>query len=80
MDEYQKRLIDPATAEEIRGKILDNRSQNTSAYDPDGLESPETLVLSSVPLVHRLPRIQARNVSYINSGSFRHGYFADDHY
>lgn len=49
MDEYQKRLIDSATAEKIRGKILDDRSQNTSAYDPDGIETPETLVPSTLP-------------------------------
>jgi gamma-glutamyltranspeptidase/glutathione hydrolase len=42
MDEYQELLVDDATADEIRGKILDYRTQNPSAYDPEGLESLET--------------------------------------
>ncbi|RJE27294.1 gamma-glutamyltranspeptidase [Aspergillus sclerotialis] len=42
LDTYQKELVSHATADETRRKILDNQTQNTSAYDPDGLESLET--------------------------------------
>ncbi|PGG97595.1 gamma-glutamyltransferase [Polytolypa hystricis UAMH7299] len=42
LDEYQKTMVSDATAKAIRGKISDNRTQNVSAYNPDGLESLET--------------------------------------
>ena len=66
MDKYQERLVDPATGEEIRRKILDCQTQNTSAYDPDGIESLETLVLWNVPWVHRL-HISRHGTSHIST-------------
>lgn len=42
MDEYQRNIVSKAAAREIHSKILDYTTQNTSAYDPDGLESLET--------------------------------------
>ncbi|KAJ4300911.1 hypothetical protein N0V90_002999 [Kalmusia sp. IMI 367209] len=42
IDEYQEDMISAATAAEIRSKISDTRTFNTSYYDPKGLESLET--------------------------------------
>ncbi|KAJ4024687.1 hypothetical protein NW766_000927 [Fusarium irregulare] len=42
LEDYQKRLLAPATAKEIRWRILDDRTQPIEAYNPDGLESLET--------------------------------------
>lgn len=39
---YQDEMISSAYASEVRGKISDFRTFNTSYYDPDGLESLET--------------------------------------
>ena len=35
-------MLSDATIKEIHGKISDTRTQNASAYDPDGLESLNT--------------------------------------
>lgn len=42
IDTYQSQMISAATAAEIRSKISDTRTFNTSYYDPAGLESLET--------------------------------------
>lgn len=42
IDEYQEDMISAETAAEIRSKISDTRTFNTSYYDPKGLESLET--------------------------------------
>ncbi|KAH7073018.1 gamma-glutamyltranspeptidase-like protein [Paraphoma chrysanthemicola] len=42
IDEYQEDMISAATAAEVRSKISDTRTFNTSYYDPQGLESLET--------------------------------------
>ncbi|KAL4893284.1 gamma-glutamyltranspeptidase-domain-containing protein [Aspergillus ambiguus] len=42
MDEYQEDILSRATVEDIRRRISDYRTQNVSAYDPDGFESLNT--------------------------------------
>ncbi|KAF2133940.1 gamma-glutamyltranspeptidase [Dothidotthia symphoricarpi CBS 119687] len=42
IDEYQEDMISAETAAEVRAKISDTRTFNTSYYDPKGLESLET--------------------------------------
>ncbi|KAI8935737.1 hypothetical protein NX059_007257 [Plenodomus lindquistii] len=42
IDEYQTQMISEATAKEVRAKISDSRTFNTSYYNPTGLESLET--------------------------------------
>jgi len=42
IDEYQEDIMSAATAAEIRSKISDTRTFNTSYYNPRGLESLET--------------------------------------
>ncbi|KAL4811069.1 nucleophile aminohydrolase [Aspergillus unguis] len=42
MAEYEKSMLDQTTAKDIHQKISDYRTQNVSAYDPEGLESLET--------------------------------------
>lgn len=42
LDEYQEQMVSEELAEEIRGKIKDERTFNVSYYDPKGLESLET--------------------------------------
>ncbi|OAX80643.1 gamma-glutamyltransferase [Emergomyces africanus] len=41
--QYQDAMLKPSTAAEIRAKISDFHTQNISAYDPEGLESLETI-------------------------------------
>ncbi|KAH6873453.1 gamma-glutamyltransferase 1 [Thelonectria olida] len=40
--EYQKRLLSKETAEKIKSRILDDRTQPVEAYNPEGLEILET--------------------------------------
>lgn len=47
MDEYQADILKKPTIDRIRSKISDNRTQNVSAYDPQGIESLKTWVYSS---------------------------------
>ncbi|KAF6828294.1 gamma-glutamyltranspeptidase [Colletotrichum plurivorum] len=42
LEAYTKSMVAPATGAEIRTKISDFRTQNVSAYNPEGLESLET--------------------------------------
>ena len=42
LSRYQDEMISAAYATEVRGKISDSRTFNTSYYDPSGLESLET--------------------------------------
>ncbi|KAL2822689.1 nucleophile aminohydrolase [Aspergillus cavernicola] len=42
MTEYEDGMLNKQTIDDIRGKISDLRTQNVSAYDPDGFESLET--------------------------------------
>ncbi|KAL1981493.1 hypothetical protein VTN96DRAFT_2522 [Rasamsonia emersonii] len=42
MDEYQRDMLNDSTIRDIRRRISDFRTQNVSAYDPDGLESLDT--------------------------------------
>ena len=42
IDKYQAEMISAKTAAEVRSKISDTRTYNTSYYDPKGLESLET--------------------------------------
>ncbi|KAH0493385.1 hypothetical protein TgHK011_000057 [Trichoderma gracile] len=42
IDEYSKRMIEPATGAEIRSKISDFKTEQVAYYDPKGLESLET--------------------------------------
>jgi gamma-glutamyltranspeptidase/glutathione hydrolase len=42
IDTYQEDMISASTAAEVRSKISDTRTFNTSYYDPSGLESLET--------------------------------------
>jgi gamma-glutamyltranspeptidase/glutathione hydrolase len=42
IDEYQNAMISAQTAADVRAKISDTRTFNTSYYDPKGLESLET--------------------------------------
>jgi gamma-glutamyltranspeptidase/glutathione hydrolase len=42
IDVYQEAMISASTASEVRSKIDDTRTFNTSYYDPKGLESLET--------------------------------------
>ncbi|KAJ4344414.1 uncharacterized protein N0V89_012156 [Didymosphaeria variabile] len=42
IDAYQEAMVSAATAAEIRSKISDTQTFNTSYYDPKGLESLET--------------------------------------
>lgn len=42
LDRFQKGMLSPETAAEVRGKISDYHSLNVSAYNPSGLESLET--------------------------------------
>ncbi|PLB36606.1 uncharacterized protein BDW47DRAFT_118537 [Aspergillus candidus] len=51
LDEYQKKMLSDATIKEIHGKISDTRTQNASAYDPDGLESLNTPGTSHIAAV-----------------------------
>lgn len=51
MEDYQQNILSESTIERIRCKISDFRTQNVSAYDPDGIESLPTLV---VLLLHLL--------------------------
>ncbi|KAF7118642.1 hypothetical protein CNMCM5793_008180 [Aspergillus hiratsukae] len=39
LDEYQENMLKQSTIDEIRRKISDVRTQNVSAYDPEGIES-----------------------------------------
>ncbi|RHZ67964.1 gamma-glutamyltransferase family protein [Aspergillus thermomutatus] len=39
LDEYQENMLKQSTIDEIRRKISDVRTQNVSAYDPQGIES-----------------------------------------
>lgn len=57
VDKYQEDLVSHATADETRRKILDDRTQNTSAYDPDGLESLETLVSQYIHQISQLTNV-----------------------
>ena len=45
MDKYQRELLENSTAQIIHDKISDTHTQDVSAYDPDGIESLDTLVL-----------------------------------
>ena len=42
LDEYQTAILNSTVISKVRGRISDLRTQNVSAYDPDGLESLET--------------------------------------
>lgn len=42
ISDYQDDMLSDRSAAEIRGKILDTRTLNVSAYDPSGIESLET--------------------------------------
>lgn len=44
LDEYEHDMLEDSTVRKIRKKISDLRTQNVSAYDPDGFESLDTLV------------------------------------
>lgn len=46
MEEYQADMLDKATIDDIRSRISDFKTQNVSAYDPDGIESLDTYVSS----------------------------------
>jgi gamma-glutamyltranspeptidase/glutathione hydrolase len=39
LDEYEENMLKQSTIDEIRRKISDYRTQNVSAYDPEGIES-----------------------------------------
>lgn len=40
--DYEKKILEQSTIDHIRSKISDVRTQNVSAYNPDGLESLDT--------------------------------------
>ncbi|KAL2861048.1 gamma-glutamyltransferase [Aspergillus lucknowensis] len=42
LTEYEKGMLKKQTVDNIHGKISDHRTQNVSAYDPEGIESLET--------------------------------------
>ncbi|KAK5051025.1 hypothetical protein LTR84_003584 [Exophiala bonariae] len=42
LSSYEEDMVSAKSAAEIRGKILDTRTLNVSAYDPSGIESLET--------------------------------------
>jgi gamma-glutamyltranspeptidase/glutathione hydrolase len=42
MSDFEAAMISPERASEIRSKILDDRTQNVSAYDPRGYTVPES--------------------------------------
>ncbi|EGR44749.1 Gamma-glutamyltranspeptidase-like protein [Trichoderma reesei QM6a] len=42
IDDYSKKMIEPATGAEIRSKISDFKTEQVAYYDPKGLESLET--------------------------------------
>ena len=41
MDDFEASMLNPETAEEIRGRILDDRTQEPKVYDPKGQFLPE---------------------------------------
>ena len=41
MDDFEAAMLKPKTAEEIRGRIMDDRTQNVKAYNPKGYMMPE---------------------------------------
>ncbi|KAI4215143.1 MAG: hypothetical protein LQ351_002458 [Letrouitia transgressa] len=49
LDEYQREMINETTAARTRSEISDVRTLNVSEYDPTGLESLETQVLTHRP-------------------------------
>ncbi|KAK2755576.1 hypothetical protein FQN54_006516 [Arachnomyces sp. PD_36] len=53
MTEFQEDMTKDATAAEIRSKISDYRTQNVSAYDPEGLESIDTPGTSHMAVADR---------------------------
>jgi gamma-glutamyltranspeptidase/glutathione hydrolase len=42
MDDFEAAMLKPTTAEEIRRRILDDRTQDVKAYDPKGYLLPES--------------------------------------
>lgn len=48
LDKYQADMLSDETANAVRAKLDDNRTQNVSAYDPDGFESLETPGTSAI--------------------------------
>lgn len=48
LSEYQADIISEATASAVRARLDDFRTQNVSAYDPDGFESLETPGTSAI--------------------------------
>ena len=41
MDDFEAAMLTPKTAEEIRGRILDDRTQDVKAYSPKGYTQPK---------------------------------------
>ena len=41
MDDFEAAMLKPKTAEDIRGRIFDDRTQDVKAYDPKGYTQPE---------------------------------------
>lgn len=48
LDKYQADMLSDETANAVRAKLDDHRTQNVSAYDPDGFESLETPGTSAI--------------------------------
>ena len=44
LHQHEEDMLNDTVASAIRGRISDFRTQNVSAYDPDGLESLDTYV------------------------------------
>ncbi|KAL4779043.1 nucleophile aminohydrolase [Aspergillus varians] len=53
MTGYEKAMLQKQTIDDIHGKISDFRTQNVSAYDPEGLESLETPGTSHIATIDR---------------------------
>jgi hypothetical protein len=71
MGEYQEDILKKVTVDDVRSRISDARTQNVSAYDPDGFESLNTYapLYSSARLSYSFS--QAWNLSHRHGRPFR---------